>query len=425
MISSTLPLSRSCLAFVLAGGRGTRLHELTDDECKPAVPFAGSSRIIDFALANVLNSGLRHALVATQYRPARLVSHVRSRWRARFAVHGGSIETLSSGGDEQTGYRGAADAVYRNIAAIDARAPRHVLVLAADHIYQMDYERLLADHVASGADVTVAAEVVPVSLAHGFGILGTDGEGRIVEFAEKPAAPATLPDRPDRSLASMGIYVFDWPLLRAALTADAADPRSSRDFGRDVLPRLIADGNAFAHRFAAPGDGGRPGYWRDVGTIDALHEANMDLLRGPGQGGLDLDGWPLHVGWMGERREGGSLVFPDSEPAGLVAQSVVGPRVVLGEGARVLRSVLMPGAAVERGVRICNCVVAPDARLSGALAIGEDAEEDARWFRRTPGGVVLVDRRMLDRRRETRRILQGWRSGPAAAVAAGGRLPLG
>ena len=409
----------SCLAFVLAGGRGSRLHELTVEECKPAVAFASSSRIIDFALANTLNSGLRHVLVATQYRPARLVSHIHSRWRARFGLAGGSIETLASGSENaEGGYKGTADAVYRNIAAIEARAPRHVLVLAADHVYQMDYGRLLSAHVASGADVTIAADVVPAEEAQGFGIMDTDTAGRIVDFVEKPAKPPMLADRPGHSLASMGIYVFDWPLLRAILTADAADPRSSHDFGKDVLPKLIAAGNAFAHRLSAPGDAEKPGYWRDVGTLDALHAANMDLLDRTACNRLDLAGWPLHVGWVDDRFDGGSLVFPGSEPkGGVLARSVVGPLVSLGADARVLRSVLMPGVALDGPVRLTNAIVAPGVRISGSLAVGEDESEDAQWFRRTPGGVVLIDQRMLDRRQMARRLLHGWRPGP------GRRLP--
>ncbi len=391
---------------------------MTAHDCKPAISFAGSCRIIDFSLGNIVNSDLKTALVATQYQPARLLSHIRSRWRACFARHGGSIECLSSGGGSETcGYKGTADAVLKNIAHIDGHAPRHVLVVAADHIYQMNYADMLETHVATGADVTIATDVVARRSAKGFGVVAANSRGRIVGFAEKPAEPAGLPDDPEKSLASMGIYVFDWLLLRRMLIEDAADERSSHDFGSDILPKLIARGNAFVHRFTAPGDRSRRGYWRDVGTLDALHAANMDLLVGGADEPLDLANWPLHVGWIGERAGLGgradavSLVYPGSGHQGAsVAHSVIGPLASAGPGCRIDRSILMPGARISGNVSLKNVIVAPDVVISDPLVVGEDPEEDAVWFRRTDAGVVLIDQAMADRRAEARKLAKGWRA---------------
>jgi len=419
MKSSTISPAQSCLAFVLAGGRGTRLFELTDRDCKPAIPFAGSSRIVDFVLANLLNSGIKRAYMATQYQPKRLINHVKNRWDPRFAAIEGSISCLGSGADnEADGYRGTADAVFRNIGHIDDIAPRHVLVLAADHVYQMDYSAMLAQHASSGAEITIAADIVPRRSATGFGVIEADAAGRVVDFAEKPGHPAGLPEDPERALASMGIYVFDWPRLRELLIADARDATSSHDFGKDILPRLVAGGKAQVHRFQAPRGGA--GYWRDVGTIDALHSAHMDLLTDAP--GLDLEGWPLHAGWLGNRSEvagRGSpcLVYPGSEAiAAHLSASAIGPLVSVQAGASIERSVLMTGSSVGPDVRLRDVVVAPGTHIEGPFAAGFDPVEDQIWFRRTEAGVLLIDQMMFDKWQLARRISRGWTRGTGRAT---------
>lgn len=406
-------LTDTCLAFILAGGRGSRLHELTDRDCKPAIPFAGSSRIVDFVLANTLNSGIRRAYVATQYQPKRLVNHIRNRWEPRFAMDEGSVVCLGSGTEiEAEGYRGTADAVYRNIARIDQLRPRHVLVLAADHVYQMDYGPMIEQHVATGADITIAADIVSRREARGFGVIVANEKGVITGFQEKPAHPATLPEDQEHSLASMGIYVFDWPRLRRLLIADANNPGSSHDFGKDILPLVAERGHAYVHRLSAPRKGAKA-YWRDVGTIDALHAAHMDLIHG--EAGLDLEHWPLHAGWIGSRGEVAgsqfpSLIYPGSEAIGAHLEAcALAPLVNIGTGARLERAVLMNGATIGSDVRLRDAVVAPGTRIDGPLMAGFDPEEDETWFRRSSGGILLIDQPMVDRwHREARRVRRGW-----------------
>lgn len=406
--SATLP--QSCLAFILAGGRGSRLHELTDRDCKPAIPFAGSSRIVDFVLANKMNSGIRQALVATQYQPQRLVSHIRNRWEPRFATREGRLVAVGSGSEsEATGYKGTADAVFCNIDRIDGMAPRYVMVLAADHVYQMDFSRMIEEHAERGADVTIAVDVVSRREAASFGVIATDTDGRITGFQEKPANPVTLPEDPNRVLASMGIYVFDWKTLRAVLIADARDPQSSHDFGKDILPRLAAGGKAYVHRFTSPQANGRS-YWRDVGTIDALHAAHMDLLLDPEA--LDVTAWPLHVGWVGRAGEvagTGSpcLVYPGSEAIGAhLHASSIGPLVSVAAGARVEKSILMTGSSIGPEVRLRRAIIAPGTRIDGPFSAGFDLEEDEQWFRRSHAGILLIDQAMVNRQQAERRPTQ-------------------
>ncbi len=415
MTSKPALLTETCLAFVLAGGRGSRLHELTDRDCKPAIPFAGSSRIVDFVMANVLNSGIRQAFVATQYQPDRLVSHLRNRWEPRFAAVDGMAACLGSGTEiESEGYRGTADAIYRNIARIDRLKPRHVLVLAADHVYQMDYRPMLERHVETGADITIAADIVPRHEARSFGVIAADQRGQVLGFQEKPADPAGLPEDPERALASMGIYVFDWVRLRRVLIQDAANELSSHDFGKDIVPAMAARGHAYVYRFSAPHAEARS-YWRDVGTIDALHTAHMDLADG--ESALDLDHWPLHAGWIGSRCEVAGpgrpcLIYPGSEAVGAYLDaSSVAPLVNIAPGAHLQKSVVMQGASLGAHVRLKNAIIAPNTRIDGPLVAGFDPDEDENWFRRSAGGVLLIDQTMIDRwMREKRRPRHGWRA---------------
>jgi glucose-1-phosphate adenylyltransferase len=275
-------LARDAMAFVLAGGRGSRLQELTDRRVKPAVFFGGKSRIIDFALSNALNSGIRRISVATQYKAHSLIRHLTRGWSFMRAERNESFDILpaSQRVSEEAWYRGTADAVFQNIDIIESYSPRYVVVLAGDHVYKMDYELMLQQHVNSGAQVTIGCLEVPRMEATGFGVMHVDEQDTIKSFIEKPADPPSVPGKPDLALASMGIYVFDAAYLYDQLKRDAADPGSSRDFGKDMIPYIVAHGKAVAHRFSAScvrSSHEAEAYWRDVGTVDAYWQANIDL----------------------------------------------------------------------------------------------------------------------------------------------------
>ena len=281
-ISRPSPLARDALAYVLAGGRGSRLMELTDKRAKPAVFFGGKTRIIDFALSNALNSGVRRIAIATQYKAHSLIRHLQRGWSFLRPERNESLDLLPASQriSEDAWYAGTADAVFQNIDIIASYRPRHVIVLAGDHIYKMDYELMLQQHVNAGADVTVGCLEVPRMEATGFGVMHVDETDRIVSFIEKPKDPPGLPDRPDIALASMGIYVFDTDFLFDQLRRDAAEPGSTHDFGKDVIPYVVKHGKALAHRFTAScvrSENEAESYWRDVGTVDAYWEANIDL----------------------------------------------------------------------------------------------------------------------------------------------------
>ncbi|MEM0944243.1 MAG: glucose-1-phosphate adenylyltransferase, partial [Pseudomonadota bacterium] len=277
-------LARQTMAFILAGGRGSRLRELTDKRAKPAVHFGGKMRIIDFALSNAVNSGIRRIGVATQYKAHSLIRHLQRGWNFLSTDRGEGLDILPASQriDEMNWYRGTADAVFQNIDIIQGYDPRYIIVLAGDHIYKMDYSVMLADHVDSGADVTVGCVEVPRDEASGFGVMHTDSSGRILDFVEKPADPPAMPGKPDRALASMGIYVFETDRLIEVLRADETCPDSDRDFGKNIIPKLVAGGRAMAHSLSRScvmtGTETAP-YWRDVGTIDAFHAANIDLTE--------------------------------------------------------------------------------------------------------------------------------------------------
>ena len=278
------PLARTAMAYVLAGGRGSRLMELTDRRAKPAVFFGCKSRIIDFALSNAINSGIRRIGVATQYKAHSLIRHLQRGWDFLRVERNESFDILpaSQRVSETEWYAGTADAVYQNIDIIESYGPEHIIVLAGDHIYKMDYEPMLQMHHERQADVTVGCIEVPRSEGSAFGIMAVDGTDRILSFLEKPADPPGMPDKPDKSLVSMGIYVFATKFLFDQLRRDAADPNSSRDFGKDLIPHLVKHGKAIAHRFteSCVRSGFEPeAYWRDVGTLDAYWQANIDLTE--------------------------------------------------------------------------------------------------------------------------------------------------
>ena len=326
-IHRTGNLSRNAMAYVLAGGRGSRLYELTDRRAKPAVYFGGKARIIDFALSNAINSGIRRIGVATQYKAHSLIRHLQRGWNFLRPERNESFDILpaSQRVSETQWYEGTADAVYQNIDIIESYGPEYMVILAGDHVYKMDYGLMLQQHVDSGADVTVGCLEVPRMEATGFGVMHVDEQDRIVSFLEKPKDPPGIPGNPDMALASMGIYVFSTELLFDQLRRDAADPNSAHDFGNNIIPHLVRHGKAVAHRFASScvkSDGEAEAYWRDAGTVDAYWEANIDLTRFlPGPRPLrpelaDLDLWRDHAaGQVRPRR--GRQARPGRQLAGL------------------------------------------------------------------------------------------------------------
>ncbi|HSU07403.1 MAG TPA: glucose-1-phosphate adenylyltransferase, partial [Acetobacteraceae bacterium] len=292
------PLARSAMAYVLAGGRGSRLMELTDRRAKPAVFFGGKSRIIDFALSNAVNSGIRRIGVATQYKAHSLIRHMQQGWNFFRPERNETFDILpaSQRVSESQWYAGTADAVYQNIDIIRSNGPEHVVILAGDHVYKMDYEPMLRQHVERQADVTVGCIEVPRPEATGFGVMHIDETARIIDFLEKPQDPPAMPDKPDSALASMGIYVFETRFLFDQLRRDAADPNSARDFGKDIIPYLVKHGNAVAHHFAdscVRSGQENEAYWRDVGTVDAYWSANIDLTDPLPALDLYDTGWPI------------------------------------------------------------------------------------------------------------------------------------
>ncbi|WP_026299348.1 glucose-1-phosphate adenylyltransferase [Elioraea tepidiphila] len=410
------PLARSAMAFVLAGGRGSRLMELTDRRAKPAVFFAGKSRIIDFALSNAINSGIRRLAVATQYKAHSLIRHLQRGWNFLRPERNESFDILpaSQRVSETMWYRGTADAVYQNIDIIEDHAPRHIVVLAGDHVYKMDYEVMLQQHVETRADVTVACITVPRVEASGFGVMHVDADGLIVDFVEKPADPPAIPGQPDRALASMGIYVFDTPFLVDQLRRDATDTASTHDFGRDMIPYLVRNGRAMAHRFeqsCVRSSAEAVPYWRDVGTVDAYWEANIDLTDiVPDLDLFDQD-WPIWT--YAEVVPPAKFVHDEAGRRGEAVSSLVSGGCII-SGAAVHRSllftgvhvhsyaslngaVLLPQVDVGRGARLTNVVVDRGVRIPAGLVVGEDPQADAARFRRTERGICLITAPMIAR----------------------------
>ena len=415
-VTYSTPLARSSMAYVLAGGRGSRLMELTDRRAKPAVYFGGKSRIVDFALSNALNSGVRRIAVATQYKAHSLIRHLQRGWNFLQPVRKESFDILpaSQRVGEDKWYAGTTDAVFQNIDIIDGYAPEYLVILAGDHVYKMDYERMLVQHVNSGADVTVACVELPVADAKGFGIMGVDDRDRIVSFVEKPEHPPEMPDRPGWAMASMGIYVFRREFLNEQLRRDAADPHSSRDFGRDLIPFLVRNAKAVAHRFATSCVRSREeaeAYWRDVGTLDAYWEANVDLTDVvPALDLYDRD-WPIwsyaeitppakFVHDVDGRRGVGisSLVSGGCIVSGsTLHHSLLFTGVHLHSYGRVENAVVLPNVEIGRGARLTNVIVDAGVRIPAGLIVGEDPEADAARFRRTPLGICLITQPMIDR----------------------------
>jgi glucose-1-phosphate adenylyltransferase len=415
-LTYSTPLARSTMAYVLAGGRGSRLMELTNTRAKPAVYFGGKSRIVDFALSNALNSGIRRIAVATQYKAHSLIRHLQHGWNFLQPVRNESFDILPASQriSEEQWYAGTADAVYQNIDIIDSYAPEYLVILAGDHIYKMDYERMLIQHVNQGADVTVACIEVPVAEATGFGVVHVDNDDRIVSFIEKPAVPPEMPDRPGYAFASMGIYVFRRDFLNEQLRRDAADPASSRDFGKDIIPWLVKNGKAVAHRFTnscVRSHEESESYWRDVGTIDAYWEANIDLTDVVPELDLFQHDWPIWT--YAEITPPAKFVHDLDGRRGIGVSSLVsGGCIVSGASLRhsllftgvrihsysdVANAVILPYVDVGRNVRLTNVVIDRGVRIPDGLVVGEDPEVDAARFRRTSKGICLITQEMIDR----------------------------
>ncbi|XUM23186.1 glucose-1-phosphate adenylyltransferase [Bradyrhizobium oligotrophicum S58] len=411
----TEPLSRHALAFVLAGGRGSRLLELTDRRAKPAVYFGGKSRIIDFALSNAVNSGIRRIAVATQYKAHSLIRHLQMGWNFFRPERNESFDILpaSQRVSETMWYVGTADAVYQNIDILETYNTKYIVVLAGDHIYKMDYELMLQQHVDQRADVTVGCLEMPREESSGFGVMHINEDDTIRDFIEKPADPPPMPGKPDKSLASMGIYVFDAKFLFEELKRDAADPNSNHDFGRDVIPYIVRNGRAVAHQFSrscvrAAHDQGS--YWRDVGTVDAYWAANLDLTDVVPELDLYDRSWPL---WTyseitppakfvhdtdGRRGEATcSLVSGGCIVSGAqVQRSLLFTGAHLHSYAKLQNAVLLPYVNVARHARLTNVVVDRGVQIPEGLVVGEDPEFDAKRFRTTETGVTLITQPMID-----------------------------
>lgn len=409
------PYARGAMAFVLAGGRGSRLMELTDRRAKPAVYFGGKTRIIDFALSNALNSGIRRFGVATQYKAHSLIRHLTRGWNFFRTERNESFDVLpaSQRVSEDAWYLGTADAVYQNIDIIEDYAPRHMIILAGDHVYKMDYEQMLAQHVESGADVTVGCLEVARSEASGFGVMHIDETDRIVDFLEKPEDPPAMPGKPDVALASMGIYVFDTCFLFDLLRKDAGDQNSSHDFGKDIIPAVVKGGKAVAHHFAKScvrSKSEQQPYWRDVGTVDAYFEANIDLTDFvPALDLYDKD-WPIWT--FAEITPPAKFIHDDDDRRGRAISSLVsGGCIVSGAGVKesllftgvrvnsyadVDRAVILPYADIGRFARLRNVVIDRGVKIPEKLVVGDDPELDAKRFRRTEKGVCLITQAMID-----------------------------
>jgi glucose-1-phosphate adenylyltransferase len=411
--------ARRTLALVLAGGRGSRLMDLTRNRAKPAVHFGGKFRIIDFALSNCLNSGLRRIGVITQYKSHSLLRHLQRGWSFMRNEMNEFVDLLPAQQrlDEEHWYRGTADAVWQNLDIIrNSTPPDHVVILAGDHVYKMDYSVMLADHIAGGRGVSVGCIEVPRAEASGFGVMAIDEARRIVDFVEKPADPPAMPGRPDVALASMGIYVFDAEYLYRLLEEDATLPGSTHDFGRDLIPRAVREGQALAHPFSMSAIANPPysrPYWRDVGTVDAYWAANLDLASVTPELNMYDKDWPIwtyqeqlppakFVHQDGPRGRVGhavdSLVSGGCIVSGArIEQSVLFSNVLVRSYATVSRSVVLPDVQINRHCRVRNAVIDRRCKLPEGLVIGEDAALDAKRFHRTPQGVVLVTRGMLAR----------------------------
>ena len=408
-------LAQQAMAIVLAGGRGSRLMELTDKRAKPAVYFGGKSRIIDFALSNAVNSGIRRIGVATQYKAHSLIRHLQRGWSFFRAERNEFLDIFpaSQRVSEDQWYLGTADAVTQNIDIIRAYDPTYLVILAGDHVYKQDYALMIEQHVSSGADVTVGCIEVPRMEATGFGVMKVDATDRIEAFVEKPADPPGMPGKPDVALASMGIYVFETAFLFDQLRRDADDPNSAHDFGKDLIPWLVSNGKAVAHSFTRScvksSQEAEP-YWRDVGTIDAFWQANIDLTNFTPELDLYDRDWPIWT--YAEITPPAKFIHNEEGRRGMAVSSMVSGGCIV-SGSRLDQCLLftgvhchsysdlkgvvaLPYVDIGREARLTDVVIDRGVRIPKGLVVGEDPDADARRFRRTENGVCLITQPMID-----------------------------
>lgn len=410
------PLAREAMAYVLAGGRGSRLADLTAKRAKPAVYFGGKARIIDFALSNALNSGIRRIGVATQYKAHSLIRHLQQGWNFFRPERNESFDILpaSQRVSETQWYEGTADAVFQNIDIIQSYGPEYMVILAGDHIYKMDYEVMLNQHCEQGADVTIACLDVPRMEATAFGVMAVDEQNRVTAFVEKPADPPAIPGHPDLALGSMGVYVFRTAFLIEQLRRDAATPGSSRDFGKDIIPYLVKNGKAVAHRFSQScvrAAGEQNAYWRDVGTVDAYWAANIDLTDVVPHLDLYDRSWPLWT--YSEIAPPAKFVHDEDGRRGTAISSLVAGDCIV-SGSTIHKSLLftgvranswselnevvaLPRCQIGRGARLTRAVLDRGVIIPPGMVVGEDPEEDKARFHLTSNGICLITPEMIER----------------------------
>jgi len=402
-------LTRGTLAVIMAGGRGERLKDLTEDRCKPATPFGGKFRIVDFVLSNCVNSGIRQISVLTQYKAQSLIQHIQRGWGYLRGEFGEFIEIIPA--QQRLGsawYQGTADSLWQNMEIIRGHRPLHVLVLAGDHIYKMDYGPMIGFHVEKEADITVGVVEVPLDRAREFGVLTVDETNRVLRFQEKPQSPEPMPGRPDVALASMGIYVFNPKLLERLLRADAENPASAHDFGKNVIPEAIERLRVFAYPFEDVRTKAQ-NYWRDVGTVDAYYDANMELVRVSPELNIYDEQWPIWT--YQEQLPPAKFVFDDPDRRGVAVDSMVSGGCII-SGARIAnsllfsnvrvsdrsvveRTVVLPRVRVGENCDIRRAIIDEGALIPDGMRIGVDPVADAERFYVTEGGVVLVTAAML------------------------------
>jgi glucose-1-phosphate adenylyltransferase len=405
---------RRTLALVLAGGRGSRLKALTDWHAKPAVPFAGKFRIVDFTLSNCMNSGIRRISVMTQYKAHSLLQHIHRGWGFLRGEFNEFIEVLPAQQrtDGENWYKGTADAVYQNLDIIRAHRPEYVLVLAGDHVYKMDYGHMLAHHIARNADVTVACLEVALEEAKGFGVMEVDGDDNVVRFDEKPDSPRPIPGKPGLAMASMGIYIFNAQFLYDQLAADAGAAGTEHDFGKNIIPASVGKHRVIAHPFqnsCVMHEGAKEHYWRDVGTIDAYWEANIDLTTVTPALNIYDENWPI---WTYQAQVApAKFVFDADNRRGMAVDALVSGGCII-SGAVVRRSllfsnvrvnsycqvedsVILPDCDIGRHARLKKCIVDQGTVVPPGLVVGDNPELDARRFYRTEKGITLITSAMV------------------------------
>jgi len=407
-------IAQRSMAFVLAGGRGSRLKELTEKRVKPALYFGGKARIIDFPLSNALNSGIRKIAIATQYKAHSLIRHCQRGWNFFSAERKEFLDILPASQRVSEGmwYRGTADAVTQNIDIIDSYDIDYIVILAGDHVYKMDYEIMLRQHIERKADVTVGCLTVNLSEASSFGVMAVDNNNQITSFLEKPVNPPAMPGNPNKSLASMGLYVFNWKFLRELLLKDSSNANSSHDFGNDLIPEIVRNGLAIAHKFddSCVRSEGAPSYWRDVGTVDAFWSANIDLTNFTPELNLWDKQWPI---WTYlESTPPAKFIHDEEDRRGTAISSMVSGGCII-SGTEIRNSILstnvktnsyavlenavvLPDVVVNRFARLKNCVIDRSVIIPKNLVIGEDPIEDAKFFRVTEKGVTLITQAMIN-----------------------------